>query len=689
MVEAVTDPAGLGWVDGSRTDSSTFNTGEVADICNGGPANPAHDPSIAFMPFFMFHVSRYWSNKDTACMPNFDSLPPPVQFGTPVISQSALLPVPNTNFAITGSGLGEAPIVCLSLLGSSSCLSSFLNTPQLVPNVRVIDLTMAPPTTFGSSLDAGGTEGGLIYSSWTPTEMNVSVEGVPLTNEFLVNIWDLGTGQTCGALCPAPSTLGSCTLAAQNEAINYAAPTLGVAEEISLSLTDQFGKLFTVPSMVTYTSPLPNTPTDARSITTGIDSFSSTVTVPNAYPLTATVTNTPPAGSTVAATTVVTCSLTLSVAPILSTASSSMRAPALGGYLPLVSTNGVTTLTLSGLGFTEANSATIGTVSFSGPQLKVNSDTSITLQAQNLGQLGTNPGAEPVTVKVNGIQSNAVSVYLLTPGAPVVQAALNFPPSQSCLSAPTGGEFTIWASVYDVALNPIPNATMSVTADYRSGMLTTNGSGSPGFFGAAWNDAFVLGGNPYLAAVTYQGITTQAYLKTTSSSNPTKCAVPSRALIVGDSGRTIQGKTTCYSCSIRDLSLDDARNSYIDDLVAMGAISVGGPSIFPQRAVTLSEFVGALRKVLRGDIGARLLDIGSPAMAGKVLTREDAARLVASLVAISGASHSNTDLTSVLVKQHFLTPVAGKASGDQKLTRIEMINLLWHLAAKPLQPTSL
>ena len=68
MIETVTDPAGLGWHAGALTDTSSYNTGEVGDVCNGGPANPSGTNPIATMPFLTVHVARYWSKiRPAAC----------------------------------------------------------------------------------------------------------------------------------------------------------------------------------------------------------------------------------------------------------------------------------------------------------------------------------------------------------------------------------------------------------------------------------------------------------------------------------------------------------------------------------------------------------------------------------------------------------------------------------------------
>jgi hypothetical protein len=84
MIELMSDPAGVGYVhmDGGgdqivaigRGQTDFLNSGELSDICElGGPKNPARDPSIAYvaMPHSSLRVSRYWSNSDNSCQPQY------------------------------------------------------------------------------------------------------------------------------------------------------------------------------------------------------------------------------------------------------------------------------------------------------------------------------------------------------------------------------------------------------------------------------------------------------------------------------------------------------------------------------------------------------------------------------------------------------------------------------------------
>jgi len=80
MVEILSDPAGFGYIHETgpigRTWPGDFipdlGSGELGDICeNGGPKNPGKDENIATMPFGPFRVSRYWSNVDNSCQPEF------------------------------------------------------------------------------------------------------------------------------------------------------------------------------------------------------------------------------------------------------------------------------------------------------------------------------------------------------------------------------------------------------------------------------------------------------------------------------------------------------------------------------------------------------------------------------------------------------------------------------------------
>jgi hypothetical protein len=121
MLETISDPAGAGYVyiPGGKdqflaavTDWSVYENGELADICEpGGPQNPNDDDNLAYLPFPFatyvpaagynaqlmkgLHVSRYWSNIDNSCQPQFlmsdklvdDTSPPRMGTGGGMTSQ--------------------------------------------------------------------------------------------------------------------------------------------------------------------------------------------------------------------------------------------------------------------------------------------------------------------------------------------------------------------------------------------------------------------------------------------------------------------------------------------------------------------------------------------------------------------------------------------------------------------------
>ena len=71
------------------------------------------------------------------------------------------------------------------------------------------------------------------------------------------------------------------------------------------------------------------------------------------------------------------------------------------------------------------------------------------------------------------------------------------------------------------------------------------------------------------------------------------------------------------------------------------------------------------------------------------LSRQQAAAIVTSLIVVPGATGTGASRTSALVRQHYLQPVGGSAAGSRSLTKIEMVNLLWHIAANPVRPAAL
>ena len=390
--------------------------------------------------------------------------------------------------------------------------ASFSLLPQQVANVELTDLTPTPPQKFGNSIDNGGNEQGLIFTAWTPLSTTFSAPGVAPSDEVAVLLWDLGTGQTCTA-CGAPPQLDHCSISFQNEHVFYAAPALNVTTFVSLWVADQFGKGFNAPSAVTYQSgsAFPGLPAGSRTIYGG-DTFVNVVTVPGLYPITANVTFPAAAGAATPQTT--SCTATLTVPPVFSQLTSSAR-NSFGGLLPVASTNGGDVLSLTGQGLSQAQAVTIGPsvrspvrVTIPSTQFSISGDSAIVLTTPILSQLGLNPGLVPVTITVNGVESNPIDVYLLSPDVPIITTTPGDPlfgPTPLTCSVPT--KFQISAYVVDTNLAPIPNASMNVSVDGTAGTLTTDGAGNAGLYNGLWQRLTppASAGLPYQVTVTFAG----------------------------------------------------------------------------------------------------------------------------------------------------------------------------------------
>jgi hypothetical protein len=224
MVETITDPAGAGWVRTFPLSDLTdaYDKGEISDICQlDGLMNPNAVSSTAFMPFLFLHVSRYWSNSDAQCMPQFDANN---SLGYLWLDANTL-------------GLGQSQpgnSVLAGVAGEASVSGGFwgnaLASPQVnLPNVRVTDLgsatgpawdtTTSPPPQFGNSIDLGGADGMLSYSTVgapfsTPPWIRMVAPSPD--DSLVVELWDSLTGQGC-TLCQWPPPSSTCELALQQQ----------------------------------------------------------------------------------------------------------------------------------------------------------------------------------------------------------------------------------------------------------------------------------------------------------------------------------------------------------------------------------------------------------------------------------------------------------------------------------------
>jgi hypothetical protein len=285
-------------------------------------------------------------------------------------------------------------------------------------------------------------------------------------------------------------------------------------------------------------------------------------------------------------------------------------------------------------------------------------------------------------VTVNGIQSNPGYVYVVTPDAPIISTEPS--PGIQSTSCNSVTSFSVWAYVLNNSLNPIANAKMNVSISGIVATLTTDISGNPGLFTGLWQDLQPnVGTVPYLVSVTYQAQTTTVPLGPKPIYFPLRCKL-SASITSGITGSIVRDNPTCYSCVITDIPLvGDNSKYYINDLTSIGVLRITGTQFSPEKIVSVSEFLNSLQKLLPRSLKGRIPNLGTP-VSNKSLTRETAARIGASFLALPGALSTTKNYADILVASHFLSPVSGVSAGEQGLTRIEMVNILWHIAAQKL-----
>ena len=245
MAETITDPAGMGWVHPGPFPNE-YETGEIADICEPGGSmdNSAGLGSLpTYMPFLFLHVSRYWSNADNQCMPQFDAPGPPLMPGPPGTNGFVYSYAPATSQGPGNSiNVSEAGATPVSSGFWGNALSS---SPTLEPNVRVTDLKTSPPQQFGNSIDLGGADQKLSYSalgSGLPTQITANANA---DDRLVLELWDGATGQGCSAVerivspCPNWPPPSNCALVVQQPQFPPVSCTATVlAETLAYSLSE-------------------------------------------------------------------------------------------------------------------------------------------------------------------------------------------------------------------------------------------------------------------------------------------------------------------------------------------------------------------------------------------------------------------------------------------------------------------
>jgi hypothetical protein len=149
------------------------------------------------MPFLFLHVSRYWSNADQKCMPQFDANN---AFSYAYLDDC----IPFVTCIPTGphTGIGNSVYATVSNLTSipggfwGAATSS---SPSDQPNIRITDLKSDPPRQFGNSIDFGGFDPKASYLQVNPSVMpNNAFVGAGTASRptnLVLELWDSATGQ--------------------------------------------------------------------------------------------------------------------------------------------------------------------------------------------------------------------------------------------------------------------------------------------------------------------------------------------------------------------------------------------------------------------------------------------------------------------------------------------------------------
>ena len=313
----------------------------------------------------------------------------------------------------------------------------------------------------------------------------------------------------------------------------------------------------------------------------------------------------------------------------------------------------------------------------------INSDTSVTLTTPYLSPpsgFDSQPIIAQVTVTAGNVQSNPYPVDFLTPLTPIV-GGTNVGTSGRPFCGATPKNFVITAYVVGNNLLPIGNAQMSVEVGGPvgvSGALTTlPDRGSPQNFRAAYVQ-LPINQFPWPVLLSYKGKSDSASMYPPDLAQAFLCTLYNRR-----PGGSLVNKPIPIDKELTDPSLQtDPRRPYINDLYSVGAIPFYGRTFNPNKAVSFSEFATALRHVL-AQSALQLFpnDVGGRQFIGKRLSREQAAAIVTSLVHLPGAKNQAGNQASVLVRDHYLFPLGGQIAGGLALSRIEMVNILWHVAA--------
>jgi len=438
-------------------------------------------------------------------------------------------------------------------------------------------------------------------------------------------------------------------------------PVLDQPIQIYTELLDQNGLPMTFPLSVVYSGNIPGIP--SSNLVTGLDHLTVNLGLPNNYHLTASVTSVSSFK----------CSATITLPPILTAISSPLSLDAgVSTFTPLANVDGSTQLTLTGTGFANAALVTFGNTTVA---VTPTGDSKLVVNAPRYNASAA-PAVSVYVTSSTGLRSNMGTVQYFAVNVPAVTAYS----SETC-----GG---IEKFVVDVfALNAsgalVENSTTPVKFNV-GGLTASDGIDSNGQADFIGNFASLRPANrsSYSGTATYAGNQAHFLLKRPQRPSPAACSGWASGATLTGSGAIFPRLPTCFACKLTDLPdyFSDSR-FYIDDLIALGVVLPSGLRFLPDAAVSERTFLSALSKVVN-PVRARLVSDGSSSVnsaSTRPVTRGEAANFVTRLIAIQSAD-SVQARTEALTRAGYLRAVNGGAAPEGQLTRLDMVDLLWHVA---------
>jgi microsomal dipeptidase-like Zn-dependent dipeptidase len=430
-----------------------------------------------------------------------------------------------------------------------------------------------------------------------------------------------------------------------------------------VDIFDQNGQPLTFPTQVSYSGNVPGVPSPR--MITGMDTFTFTPQAVATYTLTATVSS----SSTFS------CTDTLALPPVLNGVTSPVSPGNLSDWTVLANTDGTTQLTLTGTGFRNVTSVTIGSTSI---PVKPSSDTSLQVNAPAYsGPLYQNV---PIYVSAaGGLASDTLEIQYFTPGVPVVDAF-------SGGSCDGSASFTVEAFVPDSQGNTLRNVPIQFTVGGISVDVNTNQTFGEADLTRSFSSLMPAGSATYSGAATYQSHSTTFAV---ARPNPLILSCHGLGQLVSKlpTGPILSGGV-CLACRLTDLPdyFNDSKY-YVDDLMRLGALLPVQDRLFPEYPVSYGEFLFALRQVISPVLARQFGAVES--RAGRMhaaITLDQATQVVASLALPGQNSAAPTTRIAALGQASFLRPEDVAISPAHPLTRAQMVELLWHLAKQGVTP---